>query len=286
MSAVADEKVTFYWVPGCGNCTRLKGYLSSRKLRFESVNVQADVDAFEDMQRAGHRTLPALRKGAQFLGFNGDLRRVDDFLGLPRDVRGRDMSPEELVERSAKMLDLSAYLAEQLPPEHYDDPTPTMDGFEKPSRFMSDGAPYIPHGTYKSLVHHIAQHGEKAARIILASDGYHELGFAVDGTGDYNFFGEPEACTPMYRVAGRMRLTAKDLRAWLLAKPTYDFSQPLATHKGMSTLQKFLEVQTISMVQHARQLEEVLENRLGIKPVDTVEERDLEGLIMPSGTWE
>lgn len=286
MSDDVDDDIAFYWVPGCGNCTRLRGYLTSRGVAFTSINVQADPGAFEAMQSTGHRTLPAVRKGPRFISIQADLSVIDEFLGLSKDTAARDLSAEELVQRCADMLEIAADLAEQLPPEHYDDPTPTMDGFLAPSRFLADGTPYIPHGSYKNLIHHLTQHGEKALRVVLAADGIHDLGFAVDGTGDYNFFGEPEPGMPMYRVAARMRLAAKDLRAWLIAGSASDFSRPLPTHRGMSTLFKFLKIQTISLLQHTRQLEEVLQNRIGISPIRNVADSDLEGLTMPAGVWE
>jgi glutaredoxin len=281
--SVPDEEISFYWVQGCGNCTRLKGYLTSRGIPFKSINVQADPEAFAEMKRAGHMTIPAVRKGDSWI--SGDLDRIDQFLGLSKDVRGRDLSPEEMVERCAKMLDLASDLAAQLPPEHYDHATPTMDKFASAAKVFRDGTPLMLHATFKGLVHHLAQHGEKAWRIVLSSDGWHELGFTIDGSAEYNFFGEPEACTPMHRVIDRMRLTSSDLRAWLKAKPAYDLSKVVETHKGERSMHKFLQTQTISLLQHTRQLEEVI-GRLGIQPAGTVKAEDLEGLIMPDGVWE
>lgn len=121
---------------------------------------------------------------------------------------------------------------------------------------------------------------------MLASDGIHELGFAIDGTGDYNFFGEPEPATPMYRVVAKMRLTASDLRAWLQKTDGEDgFSRILETHRGPATMLKYLAVQTVGLLQHSRQLAAILEE-LGIEPKGAVTAPDLAGLRMPTGIWD
>jgi len=115
-------------------------------------------------------------------------------------------------------------------------------------------------------VHHIAQHGEKTCRLLLASDGIHELGFAIDGTREYNFFGEPEPDTPMYRVISKIRLAASDLTAWLRIPLEDDgLGRVVQTHRGPRTMLQYLKYQTIGLIQHTRQLVDLVE-RLGIEP--------------------
>ncbi|GAA0333526.1 hypothetical protein GCM10009087_49690 [Sphingomonas oligophenolica] len=179
-----DPEIVFYWVPGCANCTRLKGYLTRRGVAYRAVNVQAEPAALEAIAGAGLRALPALRVGERWVPT--EEADINTALGLAAEAERPPLPPPaELIERCGRMLDLASTLATQLPPEHFDDPTPTMADFVSAGRFMADGQPYLPHGTSKSLVHHIAQHGEKAIRLVRASDGIHELGFAIDGTGDY-----------------------------------------------------------------------------------------------------
>ena len=282
--AKVHPEVIFYWVPGCANCTRLKGYLGIRGVNYRSVNVMADPAAMENLTNAGRRALPALRLGDRWIA--AEEADIDAALGLAPRKESPASPPLVMVERCARMLDLASRLAMQLPAANYDDPTPTMADFVAAGRFMADGQPYIPHGSSKSLIHHIAQHGEKVLRLVLASDGVHELGFAIDGSGDYNFFGEPEAGTPMYRVAAKMRLTASDLRVWLKTDKEEDgLERVLQTHRGPRTMQQYLKIQTVSLLQHNRQLVDVLE-KLKIEPLGVVAKQDLEGLNMPAGLWD
>jgi len=170
------------------------------------------------------------------------------------------MPPHMLIERCAGMLELSSALAGQLPTANYGDPTPTMFDFQPAQRFFADGRPYVPHTASKSLVHHIVQHGDKTCRLLLASDGIHEIGFAIDGTGEYNFFGEPEPDTPMYRVISKIRLAASDLTAWLRIPLEDDgLWRVVQTHRGLRTMLQYLKYQTIGLIQHTRQLVDLVE---------------------------
>jgi len=281
---MVDRPVSFYWVPGCANCTRLKGYLTARGVVFDLVNIQADPGALAALQAAGHRASPVIRVGDRWVA--GEESVIDAALGLaPAAVSVLSPSAQVLIERAARMLDLSGALALQLPPSHFDDPTPTMADFVAAGRFLADGRPYVPHGTSKSLVHHIARHGQKAWRVLLAANGVYELGFAIDGSGEYSFFGEPEPETPMVRVVGSMRLTASDMRAWLCSdRGESDFRRMLDTHRGPRSMLQYLRIQTIGMLQHTRQLAALIDG-LKIAPAGQVMPADLEGLNMPVGLW-
>ena len=282
MAATTNAEVLFYWVPGCANCTRLKGHLTSRGVSYRAINVQSEPAILDVIAASGSRALPAIRVGDRWVAADED--QLDRAFGFsPLSIR--PPSAVEMVQRCSRMLDLAADLAEQLPPDHYDDPTPTMVDFVSAGRFLADGQPFIPHGTFKSLVHHLAQHGEKAWRLVLASGGRHQLGFAIDGSGDYSFFGEPEPGTPMYRVARSMRLTAGDLLASSVERADADFARPLATHRGERTMLQYLKVQTVGLLQHTRQLVGILED-LRVVPAGRVADEDLAGLNMPAGLWD
>jgi len=280
----AHPEVVFYWLPGCGNCTRLKGYLTARGVVHRAVNILSAPDALEAASGAGHRAAPFLLVGDRWVA--GEEAAIDSALALAPAKAQAALPPHVLVERCARMLELASDLACQLPEANFDDPTPTMADVQAPQRFLADGRPFVAHSTSKSLVHHIAQHGEKAWRILLASDGVHELGFTIDGTPEYNFFGEPEAGTPMYRVAAKMRLAASDLNAWLRTDREGDgLARIVQTHRGPRTMLQYLKYQTVCLVQHCRQLVDILE-RLDIQPCNLVSSEDVAGLGMPAGLWE
>jgi glutaredoxin len=283
--ATGTDELTVYWLTGCGNCTRLKGYLAHRGVDFVAVDVMSDPEAFAEMDRLGIHTMPVLRRGDRWVsGF--DLGQVDELVGIAHDPAGRVLTVDELVERAARLLDLAADAASRIPAEHEDDPTPTLvknaghDAF----LFFRDGQPYVPHATSKLLVDHIAGHGEKFKRFALCADGVHELGFGLTFDGDAAAYGEPVRAVPMYRVVDQMRLTASDVRAWAKVRPACDFSTVMETHYGPQTIHQLLQTMTCSLAQHTRQVVDVVE-RLGVE-VEGPTELDLEGLLMPAGIWE
>jgi glutaredoxin len=284
-SQVKDQQVVVYWITGCANCTRLKGYLSDRGVDYVAVDVQNDAAAFDDMQKAGIKTFPSVRVGERW-ATGLDLEQVDELVGLTRDPSGRQLAIEELVDRATRFLELDCRLAGQIPAEHWDDPTPTMSPFNAPVLFMADGSPYVPHHTYKLLVHHIAGHGEKFKRLALAADGVHEIGFGNEViTGEDAAFGEPDEGTPMYRVANQMDLTAKDLRAWLLVAGDYDLSRIVQTHYGPRTIHQLLQTAVVSLAQHSRQLIQLITERLGLAAEGHIPDSQFDGLLMPTTIW-
>jgi len=284
-ATTAPNRVTVYWIPGCGNCTRLKGYLTDRGVDYVAIDVQADPDVFDEMERAGMRSFPSVRVAERW-STGIDLDKVDQLLGLTKDPAGRILPADELAERAAALLEAAARYAMQIPAEHHDDPTPTMDGFKKAISYMRDGTPRIPHHSYKSLVHHIVGHGVKFLRFALASDGVHEVGFSFAGyVGDDLAFGEPEPGTPMYRVVDQMRLTARDIRAWVTVGGPSDLSITAPTSYGPQTHHQLMQTMVCGLAQHDRQLMEVLAQRLGIAPDGPVDDELFDGLLLPTSVW-
>jgi glutaredoxin 3 len=285
MSLVDEEQIIVYWIPGCGNCTRLKGYLQDRGVPFTAVNVQDDVDAFQKLEALGKLSIPWIRKGDAWV-YGVDLGGVDELIGLSIDPTARALPINELVSRAADFLKIAGKVAMRIPEDRYNDLTPTLEKFKGAFFFNADGSPYVPHGTFKSLVHHIAGHGEKFKRVALASDGVHEFGFELTlATGENISFGEPDIATPMYRVVAAMELTAKDIRAWLAGGHAGDLRTTVETLGGEVSIHQFLQTMTCSLAQHTRQLLEVAD-RCGVASTDGIGETELEGLLMPSGIWE
>ena len=282
----ATDDVTLYWIPGCGNCTRLKGYLRTNGIDFNAVNVMEDPDAFETMKRHGIASLPVLRKGDRWES-GVDLKHVDALLGLSGGAAGeaKVLGAAELCARVAHVLEVAAQAASVVPKEHHDDPTPTMESFKAPVLFMRDGAPFIPHGTTKSLFVHLTGHGEKFRRLVLAADGTYDMGFKWVADGEEAAFGEVDLATPLYRVVMQAELLAKDIRAWGKAHPDADLSRPEDSHYGVQTTAHLMQAQLCSVVQHARQMLQVVES-LGLTPPVRIDPADLDGLQMSPGIWQ
>ena len=280
------QEIVLYWIPGCGNCTRLKGYLGAHGVDYRAVNVMDNLEAFEEMQQRGIATMPVVRRGDRWEnGF--DLKRIDALLGFntETDERARALASHELASRAANILAVAAHNAGLVPLAHQDDPTPTMKGFVAPFLFMKDGTPWIPHFSNKSLIFHIAGHAEKLRRLALAADGSHELGFSVTFDGESAAFGEADLHTPLYRVVAQLELLAKDIRAWGAAHPDADLSRPVDTHYGVQTTGQLMQTNLCSIAQHTRQLTQRV-SMLGVDPPAMVNDDDLEGLQMPAGIWE
>jgi glutaredoxin len=274
-----------YWITGCGNCTRLKGYLMDRGVDFDDIDVQAHPGSLEALEASGIRSFPIVRLGDRW-ATGLDLDQVDNLLGLSRDPTGRLLTIDELVERAALLLESTARMAAQLPAERLDDPTPTMDALTVAVRFRRDGTPHVPHHSYRTLVYHLSGHGERFRRIALSSDGIHQLGFSCASTApDDTAYGEPVAATPMYRVVDLLNLTAADLRAWRTVSGPRDLSAVVDTHYGPQTLLQLLQTHVCSLAQHHRQVEEVLVDRLGIRPEHPVGDEAFEGLLLPTSIW-
>src|ERR1700736_4703393 len=58
-----DEPLKVYWQPGCSSCLRTKEFLTKHGAPFESINVLADREAFDDLARIGVRRIPIVRRG-------------------------------------------------------------------------------------------------------------------------------------------------------------------------------------------------------------------------------
>jgi glutaredoxin 3 len=280
----AAGQVSVYWIPGCANCTRMKGYLTERGVDYTAVNVMQDHEAVEDMKQAGIFSFPVVRAGEHWVS-GLDIAQVDDLLGLRRDPAGRALSLSDLVERTALLLEASARLARQLPPGHLDDPTPTGAQAEKPFLFMRDGTPIVPHATFRTLIHHIAGHGIRFKRIALMAGGGYRLPFAFAFSGEDGTWGDPVPSVPMYQVVELIELIASDVRMWLDENPRCDVTAKHDTYYGPQTVQQLLQTSTVSQAQHFRQLLSVVQG-LGVEPdTDLIEDRHLEGLLLPATVW-
>lgn len=73
-------KATVYTIDTCIYCTKVKKYLSEKKVKYEEKNVQEDSKARKELLSMGYRTVPVIVLGKEeIVGF--DKEKIDKILG-------------------------------------------------------------------------------------------------------------------------------------------------------------------------------------------------------------
>lgn len=276
----ADE-IVVYWIPGCGNCVRIKGYLTDREIPFTAVNVQNDLDAVEEMRAAGIIGLPVVRKGDRFVP-GADLQKVNELLEIDPDPSSRTFSVGELAERASAFLDAAGRYAEQLPLDSYATAVPGMEHVESAFLIDSDGEPYVPHRTYRALVSHIIGHGVKVLYFARWNGDQDQVAFALNGA-EFSGFGEPPDTDPMERAVTQLRDLAEETRK-LAEGANGDYDRLIRLFYGTQTIQQVVQTMTVSLGQHTRQLMEIL-GIVGVTPNGPLRPEETAGLTLPVGVF-
>jgi glutaredoxin 3 len=276
--------VQLYWIPGCANCVRIKGYLKQRGVDFVAVNVQNDLEAVKEMRARNILGLPVVRRGDRYVP-GADLAQVDELLGLTPDPAGRVLPVHELIERAARLSEIAAGYAEQIPPAHYDNVIPGMEEVKAPFIFKLDGTPHVPHRTWIALCAHVAGHAAKFERFFeSAMPGQVDaLEFAAT-QGEFSAFGCPEPSVPMAEIVAQLRDIARRLPGRAGESGRADMSRMVDTFYGRQTIHQVMQTMTCSLGQHTRQLRDVLD-RVGVAAGERLRDEDIEGLVLPAGIW-
>jgi len=84
------KSITVYTQTVCPYCTRAKNLLKGKSLPFVEVNLDNKPDAdWEELQdRTGHRTLPQIFIGDEFIGGFSELASLDSSGELDRKLNG------------------------------------------------------------------------------------------------------------------------------------------------------------------------------------------------------
>ncbi|WP_077369421.1 glutaredoxin family protein [Anaerosalibacter sp. Marseille-P3206] len=70
---------TIYTIDTCIYCTKVKKYLSEKKIKYEEKNVQEDSKAREELLSMGYRTVPVIVLGKEeIVGF--DKEKIDKII--------------------------------------------------------------------------------------------------------------------------------------------------------------------------------------------------------------
>lgn len=259
--------------------------MESRGVEFDSINLMADEAAYADLVERGLTTAPVITRGDRHVG-GIDLDDIDELLGLGSEKGKRLLPGDELIKRSTRVMDAAARYARQLPPEHYDDDFPGLEGVEPPMVLpdgthyqREDGSLLIPHRTWLGLVHHIEAHSH-LQRGLVTADSRLDPSTIVG----YTSYGQPAASVTAPESARQIEEEAERVRAWWTNAPPDTLQRQLQPFFGPKTLHEMLQVNTYSLVQHTRQLMAAL-HVLGIEPDGAIGDAEYEGLEMPADVW-
>ncbi len=247
--------IKVFWQPWCSSCLRVREFLASRGVAFDSINVLEREGAMDELQRLGARSVPVVARGGGFV-FAQSLRDVETFLGLDAEA-GPELSPAELVERLDRVLAAAGRLALQMPAGELET--------EMPNRPRS----------YRALIHHIFR----------IPDAFLEM--TRGATLTYEMLTQPPPAEMV--TTADLAAYGDDVRrrvaAWWQARGEATCAERVPTYYGAQPLHEVLERTTWHPCQHARQLASLLE-RLGIRPQAPLTADDLQGLPLPGTVWD
>ncbi len=247
--------IRVFWQPWCTSCLRVREFLWSRGIDFDSINVLESEDGRAQLHRLGARSVPVVARGEAFV-FAQSIRDVVAFLGLDA-APGPELSPPELVDRLDLILSAAGRYTLQMPAAEF--------ATQLPNRPRS----------YRALLYHIFR----------IPDAFLEM--TRGRTLDYEMLVAPPPAElrTTADIAAYGEGVRRGVRAWWNARGDKTCSEPVPTYYGAQPLHEVLERTTWHPCQHARQLMSLLE-RLGIPPDGPLSAEDLAGLPLPEGVWD
>ena len=250
------QALKVYWRPGCSSCVRVKEFLSSLGVDYESVNVSAMPQAMDELRALGVRTVPVVARGGDYV-FAQELADVSRFLG--RQVEFRRLPAPALVEKWLTVLAAAQRHVMQLPAER-----------------LGERATEGRDRSIRDLAYHVYQVAD--AFLQAVEDGVEDL------TSVYNTPPPAGVRTTEHIRAYGASVTAR-VKRWWAGVADKSCSGQVKTYYGVQPLHHLLERSTWHSAQHARQIIAVLE-RLGIEPDGRLTAQDYAGLPLPAGLWE
>lgn len=272
--AATDPEIHLYWATGCTSCLRIKEFLERNGVSFVSHNVIQD-----DGVSSGH-------VDESTIGVRGvDLELIDEMasLGLPEHVpvvsRGEEWADGKDLETVANLVGIE-YSAEPLPVEELRRRLDiVLDATHRyldrlPESELDTDIPNRPR-SYADLVQHIFSLPD----VFLM----HEAGVAMDSVPRmehrWDHYSKVALSTYGQSVQGR-------LDDWFEGPgQTCDWSETADVFWGQPSKHEFLERTTWHTGQHARQLEWILENELGLHIDEPFDPELWERLPMPEKIW-
>lgn len=228
--------------------------LSKRDIAYESLDIENDPGALEQLRALGISTVPAVVVGERYvLGWNPS--KVAELVGFP--LQERVAPPAEQVASLEMLLDAALRVIRQVPDDQLMLKSPDRD---RPLR---------------QLAHHVF-------RVIEASVDADVLGeFPANQWlkgGD----------VPEHKSAARIARYGEAVRAkvlsWFATVDEAAFERAIDADVGPRTLAQVVERTRFHAAQHIRQLYVFLE-WIGVEPDRPLTAEDLKGIELPDAVW-
>lgn len=248
------NRIRVYWQPGCTSCLRTKEFLTKQGITYDSMNVQNNPQAREEMQRLGARTVPLVALGDRFTLCQsfGDVLR---FLNLDMKLLPDPLPAPELMRKLDMVLTAAARYTRQFPGDQL------KVQFRERMRSIGD----------------TCFHTFRVAEMALdPCEGrfFSNAGFVDRASEDWRF---DDIADWGLKVRDRVN-------AWWAKQPPTDLRYPVETYYGPRELLDVMDRTTYHAAQHARQLMLMLES-LGIPPDRPLTMDDLKGVPVPEAAW-
>lgn len=252
-AAATRPDISVYWKPGCSNCLRVKEFLEGTGMPFESLNVEADSDALEEMTAAGLSSVPAVRNGARII-YGQNLDDVAAHIGIVRS--GKKLSNDALLDRWNPLLTTTIRILEKF----------------SDADLQADVIPARKRSVLRLAVH--------VFQIVIAFRMQVEEGLIenkpVEG------YVDPAIRTREDVLAFANKVNA-ELETWLATGGRAAIPARMATFYGEQDSSQVVERAVWHCAQHVRQLDIIAAGRLGAEL--EVPPELYEGLPLPKRLW-
>lgn len=248
---MADDSIEVYWVPGCSSCLRMKEFMETTALPFESVDLSVHPERGAKLERIGVHA-PAVVVGER--GVQGiDLVGIAALVGYDYEPPAM-LAPPVLRERYLRVLAALDRFVEQLTEADLDWRSPDN---QRSVRFL-------------------VAHAGTIMRMFV--DTRHRDDFDNSGAPPPALAADGDRAALLDWARG----TVAGFEEWWREIGHDDpFDRVLRTTWGHRTLHEVLERAVWHTAQHVRQLQDWMA-KFGAPPAHPLSEEDLAGLPLPS----
>jgi hypothetical protein len=231
-----------------------KELLSKRGIDFESLDIENDPGALEQLHQLGLKTVPVVAVAERYVvGWNPP--RVAELVGF--DLVERATPPRELIDSIKMVLEAAVRAVRQVPDDRLMMKSPDR---ERPLR---------------QLAHHVF-------RVVEAGVDADVLGEFPAGV--WLFGKDIPAHTSAARIARYGESVRAKFEAWFSEIDAAAFAREIDTDVGPRTLSQVLERTRSHAAQHLRQLYVFLEWS-DVRPDRPLTPDDLRGIQLPDAVW-